>query len=148
MKDLSIVIPIYNEKETLPILCERLNGLADEFKQELGPHGLLRKDPELEIIFINDGSTDGSHMIIEFQVKTNSIYRHINLSRNFGHQAAVSAGIQSARGKAVVVMDGDLQDPPELIIEMIKKWKHGFDVVYAVRRKRQAKFFMNISYKK
>jgi dolichol-phosphate mannosyltransferase len=147
MITVSIVIPIYNEQETLSFLYECLNKEFAGIKKELDGEGPLKGDPEIEILFINDGSTDNSCFILESIVKTNSAYRYINLSRNFGHQAAVSAGIQSARGKAVVVMDGDLQDPPELIKDLIKKWKQGFDVVYAVRRKRQAKFFKNIAYK-
>lgn len=143
MISLSIVIPIYNEQETLPFLCECLNNEFDGIKK-----GLLGQDsPKVEVLFINDGSTDNSRHILESIVKTNNVYRCINLSRNFGHQAAVSAGIQYARGKAVVIMDGDLQDPPELIKDLIKKWKQGFDVVYAVRRKREARFFKNVAYK-
>jgi len=142
-----VVIPIYNEQETIPLLYERLNNEIDSIKKELGGQGLLKKDPTIEILFVNDGSTDGSRAILESIVQADSRYRYISLSRNFGHQAAVSAGIQSSRGKAVVIMDGDLQDPPELIKELIKKQKQGFDVVYAVRRKRKAKFFKNISYK-
>lgn len=144
---LSVVIPIYNEKETLPFLYERLNEEADLIKQELVSQDLLKKDLKIEFLFVNDGSTDGSRPIIESIIAKNNLFRYIHLSRNFGHQAAVSAGIQFARGKAVIVMDGDLQDPPELIRELIKKWKQGFDVVYAVRRKRKAKFFKNIAYK-
>jgi dolichol-phosphate mannosyltransferase len=147
MITLSIVIPIYNEQETLPLLCKHLNAEIDGIKNELGGQGALKTTPQIEILFINDGSTDGSSLIIESIVKKNSVYRHISLSRNFGHQAAVSAGIQSARGSAVVVMDGDLQDPPELIKELVRKWKQGFNVVYAVRRKRQAKILKNIAYK-
>ena len=147
MITLSVVIPIYNEQETLPLLCKNLDAEVDSIKNELDRQGVLKTAPQIEILFINDGSTDGSCSIIESMVQTNSMYRYISLSRNFGHQAAVSAGIQSARGKAVVVMDGDLQDPPELIKKLVKKWKQGFDVVYAVRRKRQAKILKNIAYK-
>ena len=147
MITLSIVIPIYNEQETLPFLCERLNKELSDIKKELGIHDLPGSVSQVEILFINDGSTDHSLSIIESMAKGHGLYRYINLSRNFGHQAAVSAGIQFARGKVVIIMDGDLQDPPELIKEMIKRWKQGFDVVYAVRRKRQAKFLKNIAYK-
>lgn len=143
MISLSIVIPIYNEQETLLFLCECLNNEFDGIKKGLGG----QDSPKVEVLFINDGSTDNSRHILESIVKTNSEYRCINLSRNFGHQAAVSAGLQYARGKAVVIMDGDLQDPPELIKDLIMKWKQGYDVVYAVRRKREARFFKNIAYK-
>jgi len=147
MITLSIVIPIYNEERTLPHLYERLNSLISIFKNELHDKVSGDGDVEIEILFVNDGSNDNSLPILESFVTNNKIYRYISLSRNFGHQAAVSAGLKCARGKLVVIMDGDLQDPPELIKDMIKKWKEGFDVVYAVRRKREATFFKNISYK-
>lgn len=147
MITLSIVIPVYNEQETLPLLCKSLNAEINGITDALDGQGVLKTTPQIEILFINDGSTDDSCSIIESMVQTNDMYRHIRLSRNFGHQAAVSAGIQSARGKVVIVMDGDLQDPPELIKELIKKWKQGFNVVYAVRRKRQAKMLKNVAYK-
>lgn len=143
MISLSIVIPIYNEQETLPLLCARLDSQLDAINEELKERYLSG----IEIIFVDDGSTDNSRGIMASIVNNNNIYRCINLSRNFGHQAAVSAGIQYARGNMVVVMDGDLQDPPELIKDMVSKWKQGFDVVYAVRKKRETTFFKNFAYR-
>ncbi len=144
---LSIVIPVYNEEETLPLLYAGLNKELGEIRQALDDRGLFKKSPEIEILFIDDGSEDASRSILESFVKANHACRYIHFSRNFGHQPAVSAGMQFARGDAIVIMDGDLQDPPELIKEMVRKWRQGFDVVYAVRRKRQAKFFKKVAYK-
>jgi len=144
---LSIVIPVYNEQETLPILYESMNAEIEGIKQELQKKNSSDSDLQVEVLLVNDGSTDNSRPIMESMVKNNSVYRLISLSRNFGHQAAISAGMRSARGNAVVLMDADLQDPPELIKGMIEKWDQGFDVVYAVRRKREAKFIKNIAYK-
>lgn len=144
---LSIVIPVYNEQETLPFLYECLNKELTSIKKELVVKGHQNDNLGIEVLFINDGSTDNSRSILESIVTTNDAYRYINLSRNFGHQSAVSAGMQSARGKAIVIMDGDLQDPPELIKDMVRKWKQGFDVIYAVRRKRQASLLKNFAYK-
>ena len=147
MVDISIVVPIYNEEETLHVLCEELNTITSEIKQS--SFSQERKDAigNIEILFINDGSTDNTLAILKSMVETGSLYRYINLSRNFGHQAAVSAGLQWARGNAVIIMDGDLQDPPSLIKDMVEKWKQGFDVVYAVKRKRKASFLKNSAYK-
>lgn len=147
MIELSIVIPIYNEEEMLPLLYESLNNQLDEIRQALGEQGLFKKTPEIEVLFVNDGSNDRSVPVLESFVRSNPIYRYINLSRNFGHQPAVSAGMQFARGNAVVIMDGDLQDPPEIIKDMVRKWRQGFDVVYAVRQKRQSRFFKKVAYK-
>ncbi|MBN3040109.1 MAG: glycosyltransferase family 2 protein [Candidatus Omnitrophica bacterium] len=147
MITLSIVIPVYNEEESLPFLFPRLNEVIDELKQESGFKNLLSKEPQIEVLFVNDGSIDNTQSILESLAINDASYRYINLSRNFGHQAAVSAGIKYARGKAVVIMDGDLQDPPELIKDMVAKWKEGAKVVYAVRRKREGNFFKKLSYK-
>lgn len=121
----SIVIPIYNEEAVLPVLFRRLNALMD---------GL---DGPAEIIFVDDGSTDCSAIILEAKAKDDSRYRYVGLTRNFGHQTAITAGMDAAAGAAVVVMDADLQDPPEVIVQMIARWKSGFDVVYARRLSRE-----------
>ena len=144
---LSIVIPIYNEQETLPALFNRLNNELDNIAEELRSVPKLHGTATIEILFVDDGSTDNSRPIINSFVKNNSIYRQINLSRNFGHQAAVAAGYKFARGQAIVIMDGDLQDPPELIKKLVFKWNQGFYVVYALRRTRQASLIMNAAYK-
>lgn len=147
MIDITIVIPVYNEEETLPFLCKRINDFLPALKEELELGSVNKGAPAVEILFVNDGSTDKTVMLLESMVRENNAYRYINLSRNFGHQAAVSAGVFYARGNAVVIIDGDLQDPPELIIDMLKKWKQGFDVVYAVKSKREAPLFTSILYK-
>ena len=116
---LSVVVPIHNEEETLPELHRRLLAVL----APLGAH---------EIVFVDDGSTDRSW---ELMGELGGA-RLVRLSRNFGHQAAISAGLDAARGDAVVVMDGDLQDPPELIAELVARWHDGNDVVYAVRAQR------------
>jgi glycosyltransferase involved in cell wall biosynthesis len=123
--DLSIIIPIYDEQENIPELYRRLTEVAQQVTQNY------------EFIFINDGSKDASlYKLIELSKTDNHVY-YINLSRNFGHQIAVSAGLDLCRGKAVVIIDADLQDPPELILEMIKKHQEGFEVVYAKRLQRK-----------
>lgn len=144
---LSIVIPIYNEQETLTNLFDRLNHELDNIRQELCSVQKLQGTVTIEILFIDDGSTDNSRQIVSSVVANNSIYRQINLSRNFGHQAAVAAGFKFARGQAIVIMDGDLQDPPELIKHLVSIWNQGFKVVYAQRRTRQAPLMINAAYK-
>lgn len=145
MIELTIVIPIYNEEKILPALCQQLEESLPRIKDALTDQD--KGPPQVEILFINDGSSDKSLNILESIAVKDNNYRFISLSRNFGHQAAVAAGLYSARGEMVVVMDGDLQDPPELIVDMIKKCREGYDVVYAVRRRRKAGFFHKISYK-
>ena len=121
----SIVIPVYNEFEGLPPLAERLKKLA----QNLLPDSV-------EIIFVNDGSNDSSDKALDALVGGNSIFKVIHLSRNFGHQLAITAGLERASGSTVSIIDADLQDPPELITELISRWAEGYDVVYAIRRSR------------
>ncbi len=117
----SFVVPLYNEEETLPELVRRLGAIAD-----------LLKMPT-EIVLVNDGSRDRSiDLLRQFQQQDSRIC-YINLARNFGHQIAVTAGLNFARGDMVVILDADLQDPPELIPEMIAKWRSGYQVVYAQR---------------
>lgn len=144
---LSIVIPIFNEQETLPDLVDRLDSELDNIREELRSVQKLQGTATIEILFVDDGSTDKSRQLISTFVETDGIYRQVNLSRNFGHQAAVAAGYKFARGQAVVIMDGDLQDPPELIKQLISKWNQGFCVVYALRRTRQASLIMNAAYR-
>jgi len=124
-KSLSVVIPVYNEAAVLPLLWERV-------KKVLG--GL---DCDSKVIFVDDGSTDSTLEISIGLAQTDPRVCVISLSRNFGHQAAITAGIDHADGDAVVIMDADLQDPPELIKEMIGEYEHGYDVVHAQRRKRK-----------
>jgi len=121
---LSVIIPCYNEQEVLPELNRRLASA-------------LAKVGDYEIIFINDGSKDSTLQLLKEYSFQDSRIKVINFSRNFGHQIAITAGIDFASGDAVVVMDADLQDPPEFIPELVKKWHEGYDVVYAVREKRE-----------
>jgi dolichol-phosphate mannosyltransferase len=130
MKDLSIIIPIYNEEGNIKILHERLSSVVNKL------------NVDTEYIFINDGSRDRSLELIRELAKSNSSIKYIDLSRNFGHQIAVSAGIDKCTGKAAIIIDADLQDPPELIIELYNKWKEGYEVVYAKRRARAGENFM------
>lgn len=121
---LSIVIPVFNEEAVLPILLRRCDALIDTLG---GP---------VETIFVDDGSTDCTSIILKAKAKDDPRYRYIGLSRNFGHQIAITAGMDAALGDAVVVMDADLQDPPEVVPEMVARWKDGYDVVYARRLSR------------
>jgi len=134
-KLISVVIPIFNESDTLPELVRRLNEVASAISHDV------------EIIFINDGSSDGSSEMLENICRENDRYRLIQLSRNFGHQPALTAGIDSASGDAVVLMDGDLQDKPEAIPEFIKVWETGPEVVYAIRSSRKEQFFYRSLFK-
>ena len=120
----SIVIPVFNEEAVLPVLLHRLDLLLD------------RLDAPAEAIFVDDGSTDCTSIVLEAKAKQDPRYRYIGLSRNFGHQVAITAGMDAAQGAAIIVMDADLQDPPEVVDQMIAKWKEGFDVVYARRLSR------------
>ena len=121
----SIVVPVYNEFEGLPALADRLESLAET----------LAPSP-VEVLFVNDGSADGSDKVLDALVARNSIFKTIHLSRNFGHQLAITAGLERASGDTVSIIDADLQDPPEVIAELIAKWSEGYEVVYAVRRSR------------
>jgi glycosyltransferase involved in cell wall biosynthesis len=120
----SIVIPIFNEEAVLPILLRRLDALMDKL------------DGPAETIFVDDGSTDCSSIVLEARARDDHRCRYIGLTRNFGHQIAITAGMDAAKGAAVVVMDGDLQDPPEVVLDMIAKWKEGYEIVYGRRLSR------------
>jgi dolichol-phosphate mannosyltransferase len=126
---LSIVIPVYNEEAMLPVLFAELENTCAKL---LKPHG------PAEIVFVNDGSTDKSWDLIQAYCRCHSGCIGIKLSRNFGHQLALAAGLEAARGDMVVSMDADLQDPPAMILEMIEACRRGYDVVYATRRERGA----------
>ncbi len=132
---ISIVIPLYNEEENVPHLYSRLTEAAP-----------LWKEP-YEIIFVDDGSYDQTLSLLQNLCKKDKQIKTIRLSRNFGHQAAISAGIRQAKGDAVVIMDGDLQDPPEELPRFLDKWREGYQVVYAIRKNRKEPFFKKIAYK-
>ena len=121
----SIIAPVYNESESLPELYKRITEVMGQTNEEW------------ELILIDDGSTDGSTGAIRELAKADPNIRPVIFARNFGHQIAVTAGLDYSRGDAVVIIDADLQDPPEMILEMIKKWQEGYEVVYAVRADRE-----------
>lgn len=121
----SLIIPIYNEEETIPALYDRVSKI------------MTRLDGLVELILVNDGSRDKSLKLIRELHHSDPRVCYISLARNFGHQIAVTAGLNFARGQVVVILDADLQDPPELIPEMIDQWKQGYEVVYAQRIKRK-----------
>ncbi len=126
---ISIVIPCYNEEESLPHLYERLTEVLDQVGEKY------------EIILANDGSRDNTGLVINDLVDKDARIRGVHLSRNFGHQLCLTAGLDHARGDVIVMMDADLQDPPELVNEMLAKWREGADVVYAQREKREGETF-------
>ena len=132
--DLSVIIPFLNEEQVLPLLRVRL----EQLKQSV---------PDTEFIFVSDGSTDGSEKLIEDWGKQDESVKLIVLTRNFGHQSALSAGLSFASGKAVGVMDADLQDEPETLLEMFRllQWEK-LDLVYAVRTVRRGSAFKRLLY--
>jgi dolichol-phosphate mannosyltransferase len=124
---LSVVVPLYNEAGNVVRLLERVGAVLER----------LAVAYDYEIVLVNDGSTDRTLAAIRDEMRRRPNIVLVNLSRNFGHQLAATAGIEIARGDAIVLMDGDLQDPPEIIEAFVHKWREGYDVVYAVRRTRQ-----------
>lgn len=132
----SIVVPVFNEELVVEESYKRLKQVMDSTKE---PY---------ELIFVNDGSRDKTPEIVSGLCKMDPHVKLINFSRNFGHQTAITAGMDYSSGQAVVVIDADLQDPPEVILEMIAKWKEGYDVVYGQRLKRKGEtFFKKITAK-
>jgi dolichol-phosphate mannosyltransferase len=125
MPKYSLIIPIYNEEETIPELYRRVSDIMDSL------------DDSVELILINDGSGDRSLKLMRELQERDARVCYISFARNFGHQAAVTAGLNFARGQVIVVLDADLQDPPELIPKMIESWQAGYHVVYAQRTKRK-----------
>jgi dolichol-phosphate mannosyltransferase len=122
---LSVVVPLLNEEEVLEQTYTTLKGHLDALGE---PY---------EIVFVDDGSTDRSRVILAARAASDPALRVVALSRNFGHEMATTAGLQHARGQAVVVMDADLQDPPELIADFLARWRQGYQVVYGVRERRE-----------
>jgi len=121
----SIVVPIYNEEESFPDLIKRLREVMDSL------------DGPVEVILVDDGSRDASYQLMVEANREDSRFKVLQLSRNFGHQVAITAGMDVASGQAVIVMDADLQDPPHVILEMAARWQEGYEVVYAVREHRE-----------
>ncbi len=121
----SIVVPVYNEEKVLKEFYNRTTAVLSSLKERY------------EIIFINDGSVDNSLTILRELHAEDLSVKVINFSRNFGHQMAITAGMDYAAGNAVIIMDSDLQDPPEVMAKLVERWKEGYDVVYAVREARK-----------
>ncbi|TDT50819.1 glycosyltransferase family 2 protein [Fonticella tunisiensis] len=132
-KMISIVVPMYFEELVAEECYRRLTEVA------------RKNDLNYEIIFVNDGSTDRTLEILESIAKVDNHVKVISFSRNFGHQIAITAGMDKAIGDAVVIIDADLQDPPELIPDMIKLWEEGYDVVYAKRKKREGESWFKLA---
>ncbi|MCU0394161.1 MAG: glycosyltransferase family 2 protein [Thermoflexibacter sp.] len=132
MIDVSVVIPIYNEALNISLLYERLTKI------------LQQMNISYELIFVNDGSRDESIDLIKKLAEIHKEIKFIDLSRNFGHQIAVSAGLDKTQGKRVVIIDADLQDPPELIEDLYAKMNEGYEVVYAKRKRRKGEGFMKL----
>ncbi len=135
MAVVSIVVPVFNEEENIPLL-------VDAIRKASGPLAHT-----IEIIFVNDGSTDQSLQVIRSLAAQDKRIKYISLSRNFGQQAAITAGLDHAEGDAIITMDADLQDPPELIPEMIQAWQEGRDIVLMRRKHRHEGFFKRITAK-
>lgn len=129
---LSLVLPIFNEEEVIPELHARLQDFLSALALDT------------EVLFVDDGSRDRSKELLSDLACGEPRYRVLGLARNFGHQIAITAGVDYARGRAVVVMDADLQDPPDVVLEMVAKWREGFDVVYARRRSRKGESFFKL----
>jgi len=125
---LSLVLPIFNEEAIIPELDRRLRAFLAGVGSGVGE--------SWEIIFVNDGSKDRSLALLKELAAAEPRYKIVSLSRNFGHQTAITAGLDRANGEAVVVMDADLQDPPEVVGQMLARWREGFDVVFGVRSRR------------
>lgn len=129
----TIIAPIYNEIENIPHLYSRVSEVMDQTGQPW------------ELVLVDDGSKDGSTDALRDLGKKDERVRPVIFARNFGHQIAVSAGMDYARGNAIVVIDADLQDPPEVILELIDKWKEGYQVVYAVRSEREGESWFKLT---
>ena len=132
--ELSVIIPVFNEQDNIPVLYSRLTAVLEGIKIDY------------EIIFVDDGSQDKSLDLVNGLTAQDKRVVLVELARNFGHQVAITAGLDFARGKAVAVMDADLQDPPEVLPEYIRKWREGYDVVYAIRARRKEGWFKRTCY--
>ena len=130
--ELSVVVPAFNEEDNVVPIFERLVASLSEIVDGL------------EVLFIDDGSNDSTWKRVTDLARADSRVRGIRFARNFGHQAALTAGVDAARGRAVVIIDGDMQDPPEVIPEMVEKWREGFEVVYGQRQEREGETWFKL----
>src|SRR5512142_327261 len=128
----SIIAPIYNEAESMPELYRRVSAVMDSTGEPW------------ELILIDDGSADASNAMMRELAEKDPRVRPVIFARNFGHQIAVTAGLDYARGDAVVIIDSDLQDPPEVIPDLIARWREGYEVVYAVRAEREGESWFKL----
>jgi len=128
----SIVVPVFNEETVLPEFYNRLTGVIETLSGTF------------EILFVNDGSADGTESILRDFHRKDQRVKVINFSRNFGHQVAITAGVDLAQGHACIIMDADLQDPPEVIPRLIERWVAGYEVVFAVRNRREGEHFFKL----
>lgn len=131
--DISVIVPVFNEEGNLPLLTQRLQQT------------LQAMEVQFEILFVNDGSRDGSLALLRSLAQKHAEVRYLSFSRNFGHQIAVSAGLEHSLGNAVVIIDADLQDPPETIARLWQKMQEGFEVVYAKRRTRKGESWLKLA---
>ena len=132
--EIGLVIPCYNEEAVVPALVERLEKIQSEWTHPVW------------ILFVDDGSRDRTPELLTEASRRNARMAYLRLSRNFGHQTAVTAGLMHARGDAVVVLDADLQDPPEIVPQMLARWREGYDVVYGVRENRKESALLRGAY--
>ncbi|HMO50416.1 MAG TPA: glycosyltransferase family 2 protein [Kiritimatiellia bacterium] len=132
--DVGLIVPCYNEEEVLPQLLDRLSRITADW-----PYPVY-------VLFVNDGSRDRTQEILDAACVANPAFACVQFSRNFGHQAAVTAGLVHAKGDVIAVIDADLQDPPEFILTMIEKWREGYDVVYGIRTNRKESGLLRLAY--
>ena len=130
LKKISWVLPIFNEEVLIPTLYKELQKLQSKIKEKY----------ETELVFVDDGSKDKSLEMLSLLFEQDKTVKVLAFSRNFGHQMAITAGLDAATGDAVIFMDTDLQDPPSVCLELIEKWEAGYDVAYAKRRSRKDSF--------
>ncbi len=133
-KRISLIFPVYNEEQVLPLLYTRVCRLIDQLEYDV------------EVILVNDGSKDGSLALMKKFHEEDPRFKIVDFSRNFGHQVAITAGIDFSTGDAVILLDADLQDPPELLPQFLQKWEEGHHVVYAIRKTRQEHALKRLAY--